>query len=195
MSLIRRQKSKSDPVATSSEAALHLPTLLSDLATIRQQQTALSSDLKDLQTSNRALWEEAIQSRERHTRHQETINKILRFLATVFSGHVAGSEAGASPRTLPEEVVDEPVRREENKGKGKVTPGVGTSSSTQNMMSRLLLEDVKGRREARAREAEEDAAYELDDMEEISSGPCLVLSFVHNWPRSLLVAFLQLHNM
>lgn len=147
----------STSAATSSDL-LNLPTLLSDLAMIRQHQTALSSDLKDLQSSNRALWEEAIQSRERHTRHQETINKILRFLATVFGGQSLGGEEG---RNVPEEVVEDISSGSKGKGKAEEIFQGG----------RLLLEDVKGRREARAREAEEDAAYEMDDdLEEISSG-------------------------
>jgi hypothetical protein len=91
----------------------------------------------------------------------------------VFGGQVAGSEAGASPRNVPEEVVDEDDRNgtkassKEGKGKGKAYEG---AAPAPHVHSRLLLEDVKGRREARAREAEEDAAYELDDLEEISSG-------------------------
>ncbi|GAA5869340.1 hypothetical protein JCM3774_004210 [Rhodotorula dairenensis] len=79
-------------------ASLNIATLLSDLAAIRKHQTAISADLKDLQARNHALWQEALQSREKHKKQEETINKILRFLAGVFGGQVldaghAGTQA------------------------------------------------------------------------------------------------------
>lgn len=151
--LIRRQKARAD-TAVSSESALDLPSLLTDLAAIRKHQTALSADLKDLETSNRALWEEAIQSRERHTRHQETINKILRFLATVFGGQVGGAE-NESPREARAEDVSSDL-----KGKGKETDRAPMPA----VRSRLLLEDVKERRDARARERQFEEEVDEDDM-------------------------------
>ncbi|GAA5992190.1 hypothetical protein JCM10908_001811 [Rhodotorula pacifica] len=80
--------------ANSAAASLNIATLLSDLAAIRKHQTAISADLKDLQARNHALWQEALQSREKHKKQEETINKILRFLAGVFGGQVI--DAGAS---------------------------------------------------------------------------------------------------
>ncbi|KAI5478632.1 heat shock transcription factor [Pseudohyphozyma bogoriensis] len=139
--LIKRQKAKTEASAAASaaETALDLPTLLTDLAAVRKHQTALSADLKGLQSSNNALWQEAIQSRERHTRQQETINKILRFLATVFGGQVVGQDA-ETPR---EGVV---VEEEQEKGKGKEkTSGEGRPMQMPKRRPRLLLEDVKGR--------------------------------------------------
>lgn len=143
---------------------------MTDLAAIRKHQTALSADLKDLQTSNNALWQEAIQSRERHTKHQETINKILRFLATVFGGQVTAE--GESPAAA--NVVDEEEQKGEGKGKakGKEVP----SAVLPKMRSRLLLEDVKGRKEARdkkRREEEEMDEDEDDDADSIEEIPLL----------------------
>lgn len=82
--------------------------------------------MKELQTSNNGLWQEAIQSRERHSRQQETINKILRFLAGVFGGQVVSGDIDAqSPGENASVVVEEATTPKESdsneKGKGKET--------------------------------------------------------------------------
>ncbi|GAA5962890.1 hypothetical protein JCM3765_005906 [Sporobolomyces pararoseus] len=74
--------------SSSTSTALDLPSLLTDLSAIRKHQTAISADLKDLQQSNQLLWQEALSSREKHRKQEDTINKILRFLAGVFGGQV-----------------------------------------------------------------------------------------------------------
>ena len=53
---------------------------------IRQQQDAIQSDLAAIQRDSQMLWTETMASRERHRQQQEIIDKILRFLASVFSG-------------------------------------------------------------------------------------------------------------
>lgn len=60
--------------------------IINGLATIKRHQTLISDNLKELQTSNQALWQEAMDARERHRKHQETINRILKFLASLFQG-------------------------------------------------------------------------------------------------------------
>ncbi|GAA5900096.1 uncharacterized protein JCM6883_006089 [Sporobolomyces salmoneus] len=82
--------------AASSPTALDLHSLLTDLSAIRKHQTAISADLKDLQQSNQLLWQEALASREKHRKQEDTINKILRFLAGVFGGQVLDSSGSAS---------------------------------------------------------------------------------------------------
>ncbi|PLW28973.1 hypothetical protein PCASD_19457 [Puccinia coronata f. sp. avenae] len=66
--------------------------ILVDIMSIRKHQTLMSSDLKDLQSSNAHLWKEAIANRDRIKRCQDTINKILGFLAQVFAGKVSSVE-------------------------------------------------------------------------------------------------------
>ncbi|KAK4046012.1 Heat shock transcription factor [Microbotryomycetes sp. JL201] len=144
--LIKRQKGGQSTVST--ETSLDFPTLLTDLAAIRKHQTALSAELKDLQTTNHALWQEAIQSRERHSRQQETINKILRFLATVFGGHVVDSSSNPSGRVQESSAG---ARVQEFERAGSETGQSAYSGSTSRVVmprtrSRLLLEDVKSRR-------------------------------------------------
>ncbi|KAL8278580.1 hypothetical protein RQP46_009072 [Phenoliferia psychrophenolica] len=157
--LIKRQKARTDG-GSSTETALDLPSIITDLVAIRKHQTALSADIKGLQSSNSTLWQEAIQSRDKQAKLQETVTKILRFLATVFGGQVVGQE-DESPR---ENVVEEEVEKEDQnasaKGKGK---GKGKEQAGQPAAKRprLLLEDVKGRERG-----ETDATSELFDLDD-----------------------------
>ncbi|CAO3588168.1 unnamed protein product [Absidia cylindrospora] len=64
---------------------IDLQHILEEIQVIKQHQMNISSQLKNIQNDNSILWQETISARERHQRHQETIDKILRFLASVFS--------------------------------------------------------------------------------------------------------------
>lgn len=66
--------------------------LQADLAAIREQQTAIQGDIQAIQRDSQLLWSETMASRERHRQQQEVIDRILRFLASVFS-----SSLGAAP--------------------------------------------------------------------------------------------------
>ncbi|TKA53537.1 hypothetical protein B0A53_03828 [Rhodotorula sp. CCFEE 5036] len=176
---------------SSSAASLNIATLLSDLAAIRKHQTAISADLKDLQARNHALWQEAVQSREKHKKQEETINKILRFLAGVFGGQVldagathpqvvegvspASSSAASPPQTGGTAAASAGTSQAGGGTNGSssatMTGGSGSSGTRKGNgpragvvlmpKSRLLLEDVKGRQ--RQRRA---ALRELDGEED-----------------------------
>ncbi|KAG8913025.1 stress-responsive transcription factor hsf1, partial [Tulasnella sp. 417] len=62
----------------------------STLASIKRHQTALSAELKGLHDSDERLWQEAQSARKRLDQHQDTINRILKFLAGVFGNGAAG---------------------------------------------------------------------------------------------------------
>ncbi|GAA5831959.1 hypothetical protein JCM11251_002763 [Rhodosporidiobolus azoricus] len=170
--LIRRQKAKpgGEGAAAGENGALDIPSLLTDLAAIRKHQTAISADLKDLQERNNALWQEAIASREKHKKQEETINKILRFLAGVFGGQVldAGQGAagqvsgGGSPVVGPSGSSSSSVG---GGGKGK-TAGKGVVVMPKRRGT-LLLEDVKGRQAERAAALRELDGDEDEEIEEI----------------------------
>lgn len=51
---------------------------------IRQTQAAIGADLKALQASNEHLWREALESRDRQQKHEETIDLIVSFLERLF---------------------------------------------------------------------------------------------------------------
>lgn len=73
-------------LAKGSPKNIDMSQIINGLATIKRHQTLISDNLKELQSSNQALWQEAMEARERHRKHQETINRILKFLASLFQG-------------------------------------------------------------------------------------------------------------
>ncbi|KAG9087543.1 stress-responsive transcription factor hsf1 [Ceratobasidium sp. 370] len=84
------------PNANQSAGPLDMTILNSSLTAIKKHQTSLSTELKALQESNQHLWNEALAARDRHKKHQDTINKILKFLASVFGNGAAGATPSAS---------------------------------------------------------------------------------------------------
>jgi hypothetical protein len=64
--------------------------IIDGLAAIKRHQAVISATLKEVQQSNSALWQEAMEARERHRKHQDTINRILKFLASLYQ-HPSGS--------------------------------------------------------------------------------------------------------
>ncbi|KAI0043386.1 hypothetical protein FA95DRAFT_1563355 [Auriscalpium vulgare] len=70
---------------------LDVNSIVNGIAAIKRHQQTISADLHELKSSNQHLWQEALAARERHKAHQDTINRILKFLASVF-GRVAHEE-------------------------------------------------------------------------------------------------------
>lgn len=68
-----------------SSGDIDLIAVLSELSAIRQQQIDISADLNVLQRNSQLLWNEVFTARERYLKQQETIDKLLRFLASIFS--------------------------------------------------------------------------------------------------------------
>lgn len=81
--LVTRKKGRDSEEKETGTVDLHH--ILDEIAAIKKHQMSISNELKNVQTDNQVLWQENVASRERHHRHQETIDKILRFLASVFS--------------------------------------------------------------------------------------------------------------
>ena len=81
---------------------LDVNSLVNGISAIKRHQQAISSELNELKKSNEHLWKETMASRERHKKHQDTINRILKFLAGVFGNTAASpvhkSDDGDSPQ-------------------------------------------------------------------------------------------------
>jgi hypothetical protein len=81
------------PISSQSSSGtqlLEVNSIVSGIAAIKRHQQAISADLNELKTSNQHLWQEALAARERYKSQQDTINRILKFLASVFgraTGH------------------------------------------------------------------------------------------------------------
>ncbi|KIJ16626.1 hypothetical protein PAXINDRAFT_75006 [Paxillus involutus ATCC 200175] len=82
-----RDATASSAVGTlSPNQLLDINSIVNGIQAIKRHQAAISADLNELKSSNEHLWQEAMAARERHKKHQDTINRILKFLAGVF-GH------------------------------------------------------------------------------------------------------------
>ncbi|KAH9952061.1 hypothetical protein B0H21DRAFT_11869 [Amylocystis lapponica] len=89
---------------------LDVNSIVNGIAAIKRHQQAISADLSALKHSNDALWEEATLARRRHDKHQDTINRILKFLAGVFGHSAEPINKDDGPRT-PNAVVPRPRQR------------------------------------------------------------------------------------
>ncbi|KAI9248643.1 hypothetical protein BY458DRAFT_536569 [Sporodiniella umbellata] len=92
--LVTRKKGR-DPEEKEA-GATDINHILDEISAIKKHQMSISNELKNVQNDNMTLWQENIASKERHIRHQETIDRILQFLASVFSGDK--SKHGVTPR-------------------------------------------------------------------------------------------------
>ena len=59
--------------------------LLEEISNIKRQQESIISTLATLKSENQHLWSESCVAQERYQQQQDTINKILQFLASIFS--------------------------------------------------------------------------------------------------------------
>ncbi|KAH9901431.1 hypothetical protein C8Q73DRAFT_636389 [Cubamyces lactineus] len=94
------------PNALNNAAAgqvMDVNSIVNGIAVIKRHQQAISADLSALKQSNDALWKEAVAARQRHAKHQDTINRILKFLAGVF-GHTEDSPQPSDGSTSPPQV-------------------------------------------------------------------------------------------
>ncbi|WFD35053.1 Heat shock transcription factor [Malassezia cuniculi] len=51
---------------------------------IKHEQTMINNEIAQLQRSMQSLWQQTLENRQQTVRQQDTINRILRFMATVF---------------------------------------------------------------------------------------------------------------
>lgn len=80
---------------------MQLANVWSAIQAIKRAQSNIHTDLQHLQTSNQHLWQEAIESRRRSKKQQETINKMLRFLAGVFGTAEVNDRGTHAPNGHP----------------------------------------------------------------------------------------------
>ncbi|KAJ6547325.1 hypothetical protein B0H19DRAFT_1165042 [Mycena capillaripes] len=76
--------------AANNAQVLDIQSIVNGIAAIKRHQTTISAELSELKRNNELLWQESQTARARHQKQQDTINRIVKFLAGVF-GHHAGS--------------------------------------------------------------------------------------------------------
>ncbi|KAG0360285.1 stress-responsive transcription factor hsf1 [Gamsiella multidivaricata] len=127
--------------------------ILQEVTAIKKHQIAISSDLKNIERDHQSLWQESIAARERHQRQQETIDKILRFLASVFSGE---KKKAIVPNKRPRLTITEGDLNEEYEH--GLNQGFGEEHEEE--VTKLL-----GSKRKRASMVESEADYVLPGME------------------------------
>ncbi|KAK0211319.1 HSF-type DNA-binding-domain-containing protein [Desarmillaria ectypa] len=108
------QADPSVPPAFPPGQALDIPAIVNGIAAIRRHQTTISGDLNELKRSDQLLWEEALQARNRYKQQQDTINRIVKFLANLLTqlANPGGKEKDSGrPRDSPHSIVPLPPSR------------------------------------------------------------------------------------
>ena len=83
--LLNRIKRKKHESESLSHSSIDVKSVLSKLTEIRNEQKRINSDLNLLREENSIIWKEFEESRVRHKQQEETIQKLVRFLGSVFS--------------------------------------------------------------------------------------------------------------
>jgi heat shock transcription factor len=108
-----------------------LQSLTGELSLIKRTQSNILSDLKALQVSNSQLWKETMASQQTQKKQQDTIDRIVKFLAGVFGANGASTPRGGS-------------RNDRQSEDGRGTP----TSPSPRPSGMLLLDDGRKRSKA-----------------------------------------------
>ncbi|TFY74187.1 hypothetical protein EWM64_g9825, partial [Hericium alpestre] len=109
---IPEQKDAAHPAGYSNNAqVLDINSIINGIAAVKRHQQTISADLNELKNSNQLLWQEAITARERHKSHQDTINRILKFLASVFGRANTHDDKDSDSHTPSQQVVSRKRQR------------------------------------------------------------------------------------
>lgn len=73
------------PMPNGDPSSADMALVFEEIRNIKRLQNSVIGELKRLKADNEALWTEAAEARARHDQQQATINKMLKFLSTVFS--------------------------------------------------------------------------------------------------------------
>ncbi|KAG6845170.1 hypothetical protein H0H87_012966 [Tephrocybe sp. NHM501043] len=72
------------PMQASGGQVVDVNAILNGISAIKRHQATISSELNELKQSNQMLWQDAMDARQKHQKQQDTINRIVKFLAGVF---------------------------------------------------------------------------------------------------------------
>jgi heat shock transcription factor len=164
----------------SNGQVLDIQSIVSGINAIKRHQTTISAELTELKRSNQLLWQDALATRTRHQKQQDTINRIVKFLAGVFGSHPAAGAGVAVPSGT------------QNVGAGQGNQDrVDGATIGSNRRMRLMIEDAK--RDGPTKSMVEELAeipQELDTAMQygklsLPSGVTSLLSKITETPTSL----------
>jgi heat shock transcription factor len=127
--------------ATSANMSALNHSQILDIHSVVQGIAAISAELTELKRSNEMLWQDALLAREKHQQQEDTINRIVKFLAGVFGNCAppgAGGVGGDGHHGKDENPgTNVSVQRRSGSG-GNGGMGVGPKRRV-----RLMIEDVR----------------------------------------------------
>jgi len=132
--------------ASASGQVLDINSILQGITTIKKHQTTISEELQQLKQSNQLLWQESIAVRERLQKNEDTVQRIVKFLAGVFGNRRA---EGAHPEHT-HAGHNEGERRAEGGNERAVVPAQrrsdgssGENANVRERRPRLMIEGAK----------------------------------------------------
>jgi len=131
-----------------SGQVLDVNSILQGIATIKKHQTTISEELQQLKQSNQLLWQESMAVRERLQKNEDTVQRIVKFLAGVFGNRRA--EGAHSEHTHTGHNDHEGEGRAQGKNERAVVPAQrrsdgssGASADARGRRPRLMIEGSK----------------------------------------------------
>ncbi|ESK96082.1 transcription factor hsf1 [Moniliophthora roreri MCA 2997] len=126
--LIFIERKKHGTAQNAAGQQLDWHSIVNGITAIRRHQSNISQELNELKRSNQLLWQESMEARQRHQRQQDTINRIIKFLAGVFGQHVNASPREKDNSSPSHSVVPGPRLMIEDRKRG---PGSGKVEITE----------------------------------------------------------------
>ncbi|KAJ3257709.1 stress-responsive transcription factor hsf1 [Boothiomyces macroporosus] len=80
--VMRRKHVHEEP----KDEKVDIGSLVMEMSQIKRQQLNISNQLQKIQRENQAMWSQSLQLQQQYAKQKDTIDKILEFLAQVFSG-------------------------------------------------------------------------------------------------------------
>lgn len=113
---------------------LDIHSIVNGIAAIKRHQTTISAELNELKRSNQLLWQDSLAARARHQKHQDTINRILKFLAGVF-----GNSTGTSHKD--DDVDHAPLRAVVPRSSQRLMIEAGSSKNAKSKVGITEIDD------------------------------------------------------
>lgn len=135
------------PSSSAEDFIITAKNLKQEVQYLHQQQNALRTDLHSLQRDNQLLWNENLASRERHLQQQQVIDRILRFLASVFTadGKLLTSSNIAGLNSTSLSALQSNLMSNSTSSKQQQRPLlIGNISANEDELRRQVLELISG---------------------------------------------------
>lgn len=91
LSMVQRKRSKDGEKDPLESGNVDINNIIHEISSIKRHQMTISADLKNIQRQNNTVWAENAALREQYQTQQNTIENILRFLASLFQGKLKNS--------------------------------------------------------------------------------------------------------